>query len=190
MSKADFDLLLEWLGHDGEPTTKYLEIQARLIQLFRFNGCDRPEDLADEVISRVATKIPRLENVAASHIAVFRGFARNVLHEYWNDLAVFDDRIQLGDEVTESAVPNMDTGTKELRAQCLDGCLSKLEAHDRRLLLEYHEYEQGGKIRHRKRMASLRAMTVNALRVRHCRLKADLMRCVVRCCRSADENRI
>jgi hypothetical protein len=187
MSQDDFDRLLQWFGPDrGMSGKKYLETHEKLTRLFHFNGCNRPEDLADEVMNRVAKKPPSLENPNSDHIAVLLGFGRNVLHEYWRERARFDEARDLREEPS-----GMDESTlKELQAQCLDGCLEQLGEDAKYLLLEYHEYEPGEKIRHRKAMAEARHMTLNALRLRACRWKSVLADCVRSCFHSSGATRV
>jgi len=178
MSQEEFDRLLRWLGPDRDSSAKkYLESHERLTRLFYLRGCSRPEDLADEVMDRVAKKPPPLEP-SLDQIAVLLGYARNVLHEYWRQAPFGEDR-------EPSEEPCMDeTVLKETLSRCLDGCRDRLPEDDRHLLLQYHGYEPGGKIAHRQAMAKERQTTLNALRLKVCRLTSVVGECVKRCCES------
>jgi hypothetical protein len=181
MSQGDFDQLLQWFGPDRDISAKkYLETHERLTRLFHIKGCNRPEDLADEVMDRVAKKLPSLRTPDPDHIAVLLGFARNVLHEYWRERAPFEEMSDLSKEPSGTN----ETALKEMRALCLENCLGKLGDNNRYLLLEYYQYETGGKIRHRKAMAEVRDTTLNALRLKACRLKSVVTDCVKRCFQS------
>jgi len=180
LSQDDFDLLLKWFGPDRDASAKkYLEAHERLTRLFRFNGCNRPEDLADEVMDRIAKKPPALDNPNV-HIAVLLGYARNVLREHWRE------RTLVGEERDINEKPSVagETAIKEISGRCLDGCLERLGEADRRFVLEYHKYEPGGKITHRKAMAEKRQTTLNALRLKASRLKSLVATCVKRCVHS------
>jgi DNA-directed RNA polymerase specialized sigma24 family protein len=179
MSQDDFERLLQWFGPDRDASAKkYVDSHERLTRFFHFKGCNRPEDLADEVMNRVASKPPTLRQ-GSDHIAVLLGFAYNVLREYWRE------RERSGEETDQAAPPGIDESTpNEMRAGCLDRCLAMLPEDEKQFLLEYHEYEPGAKIGHRKAMARGQRMTLNALRLKACRLKCAVGDCVERCCQS------
>jgi hypothetical protein len=181
ISQDDFDRLLDWFGPDrGASADQYLAAHCKLTVFLRYNYCNRPEDLADETMNRVAKKLPPIVE-GRGHIDVLRGFARNVLKEYWDD-----DELQLAEEISDQ-VPSptgkpSEIDEKEIRSACLDKCVAALP--ERELLLEYHSYEPGAKIAHRKAMAEARRLTLNALRLKACHLKRAVAECVKRCCQS------
>jgi DNA-directed RNA polymerase specialized sigma24 family protein len=185
MSQEDFDRLLQWFGPDRDASArKYLEAHGKLSRYFRFNYCDCPEDLADEVMNRVARKTPPLWQ-GRSHTDVLLGFAHYVLKEYMRRSACFVDGLGPGEGMNETRRGDFEASAaeeKEIRAKCIDTCLAKLPEGDHQLLLEYHKYERGAKSAHRKAMAEARGITLNALRLKASRLKADLGDCVRRCC--------
>jgi len=182
LSKEAFERLLQWLGPDPEDAgTRYQEAHHRLVKLFGFKGCDCPEDLADEVIDRVAQKLlsgelppQRPEDWTKS----FYAFVKFVHLEYvkgsWRDKCM----------VSVTAPP--EDFNVEHQHRCLYKCLSRLSEDDRKLLLEYHRYERGQKIQHRRLIAHLRHSSTNALRIRVCRLRATLAECMVHCLQSGD----
>jgi len=112
-------------------------------------------------------------------IPMLLGYARNVLREYRSEIIRFDEKRDPNDEVTRVS----DAGV-EVRAQCLEICLQRLDDDDRQLLREYHKYEPGRKIEHRKAMANARQSTLNAIRLKVSRLMSNLRNCVKSCCRS------
>lgn len=187
MSQDDFDRLLQWFGPDrGISGKKYLETHEKLTRLFHFNGCNRPEDLADEVMNRVAKKPPSLSNPNGGHVAVLIGFARKVLHEYWREKALFEE---LSDRCEERSSTD-ETTLKEIMDLCLENCLGRLGDNNKHLLLEYHQYGLGEKVKHRKAMAEDRRTTLNALRLKACRLKSEVGDCVKRCSQSGGTTRV
>jgi DNA-directed RNA polymerase specialized sigma24 family protein len=185
MSQADFDRLLQWFGPDRDASAKkYLETHGNLSRYFRFNYCDCPEDLADEVMNRVARRTPPLWP-GRSHADVLLGFARNVLKEYVRKREIFVDGFGPGEEMSEIGRVDFEARAaeeKEIRAKCIDTCLSKLPEGDHQLLLEYYKYDLGAKCAHRKTMAEARGITLNALRLKASRMKSDLGDCVKLCC--------
>jgi hypothetical protein len=178
LSQDDFDRLLKWFGPDRDVSAKrYLETHERLARLFHFKGCNCPEDLADEVMDRVAKKLPLVGIKSSDHIAVLLGYARNVLREYWREEVSFGEESGL----SQDSLVVDETAHKEARSRCLDSCLGRLSEDDRWTLLEYYKYEPGKKIEHRKTMAERRQTTLNALRLKACRLKFVVADCVKRC---------
>jgi hypothetical protein len=71
-----------------------------------------------------------------------------------------------------------------VRALCLELCLQRLDDNDSQLLRDYHKYEPGRKIEHRKAMANARRSTLNAIRLTVSRLMSNLRNCVKGCCRA------
>jgi len=181
MSPKGFERLLQWFGPDTViSANRYLEAHERLARWFYFKGCNRPEDLADEVVDRVAKKLPP---PCPDHIALLLGYARMVLLEYRRERIHFDEDCDPGEEPSRI----QETALMEVRARCLDDCLGRLGNVDKHLLLEYHQYEPGGKIKHRQAMAEVRHTTLNALRLKVSRLKDVIEECVKRCCQSGDK---
>jgi DNA-directed RNA polymerase specialized sigma24 family protein len=184
MSQDDFYRLLQWFGPDRDASAKkYLEAHGNLTRYFRFNYCECPEDLADEVMNRVARRPPPLWR-GRSHTDVLLGFARYVHLEYLRGREFFVDTPDQGEEIPEAAPTDFETGAeeKERRSRCLDICLAKRPEGDIELLLEYHRYEPGAKSVHRRAMAEARGITLNALRLRASRLKSGVGDCVTLCC--------
>ena len=62
LSQEAFDALLKWLDSDREQAAmKYEDIRKRLIKIFTGRDCVEAEDLADETINRVVSKLDELE---------------------------------------------------------------------------------------------------------------------------------
>jgi hypothetical protein len=181
LSKEAFDRLLQWLGPDAEEAgMKYQETHRKLVRLFGFKGCDCPEDLADEVIDRVAQKLlsgelppKRSEDVTT----VFYGLVKFVHFEHLKESS--RDKF-----MTPIAVPEEIDVEKQHR--CLDRCKGRLDENDRNFLLDYYRYVPGQKIQHRKSIAEQMRLAPNALRIRACRLRSAIKECVVRCVQSGN----
>jgi hypothetical protein len=125
------------------------------------------------------SKVKISESLLKDPVPFLLGYARNVLREYRSEIIRFDEKRDPKDEVARVN----DAGV-EVRALCLELCLQRLDDDDRQLLREYHKYEPGRKIEHRKAMAITRQSTLNAIRLKVSRLMSNLRNCVKNCCRS------
>src|SRR5579864_9164930 len=78
--EKSFDCLLRHLDSDRDCAgRRYEEIRQKLIRFFAWNDCGMQEDLADEVLDRVAL---RLESEAVRDLMAFAwGVARNLVRE-------------------------------------------------------------------------------------------------------------
>jgi hypothetical protein len=181
LSPDDFERLLAWLAPDRDAAaSKYLEIHNRLSQIFRFRGCDCPEDLADVVIDRVANRLAkgRLTSTGCgdAYLPVFLSFTKYVFLEY-----IREKRFQDVPSTDELVEPVNDVIDIERRHHCLETCLQQLSSDDRELLPQYHRYSAGQKITHRQKLAQDRQTTLNALRLKVSRLKSVVEGCVRDC---------
>lgn len=176
LSQELFDRLLQWLGSTPELAgAKYQEAHRRLTRHFGFKGCDCPEDLADQVIDRVARNVTFSSIVPEKdRINVFYRYTKYVYLEYVRSRAPI------------VVVPLSEDIDLEKHYKCLDRCLQELAEPDRHLLLDYYGYAPGQKIQRRQMLAEDRKIALNALRIRVCRLRAALKRCIMSCIRSQE----
>jgi len=84
-SKETFEKLLRWLDPDRDRAgEKYENVRLRLIRIFTCRGCGDVEDLADETINVVASKVDWLiENYHGEPALFFYGVAKNIYHEQY-----------------------------------------------------------------------------------------------------------
>ena len=196
-SKKDWELtvdafrqLLEWLdaGVDsgGE---KYLEMRRRLVSFFDRKNCLAPDDLADETLNRVARRLKEegaITNTTPAHYLYI--VARFVFLEYLRrnetDAVSLDSASQPG-APSVSVAPDSDLQVsreeKEKLLDCLERCLDRLEPENRELILHYYRGEQRAKIENRRALAERLGLTINALSIRACRVRARLEACVSEC---------
>jgi DNA-directed RNA polymerase specialized sigma24 family protein len=163
-----------WLDHDREVAgQRYESIRVALIRLFNFKGFNDPEDLADETINRVATKVPQIQDgYAGNPENYFHGVARNVSREASRRKEIATDTVQ---------PPAFKLPEFSEEYDCLLGCLKFLDADTRDLVLDYHVYKGEDKIANHRTMAEERGITENALRVQVHRMRGRLERCVDDC---------
>jgi len=172
ISREGFDAFLAWLDQDRESAgRKYEDIRRRLVKIFTCRGCICPDELADEVINRVLSKVRELtESYSGDPARYFGGVARNVLHEYVRRRAV--RALPPPPEPPESRSQELD---------CLDACLDEIPTRNRELILRYYEGRKGDRIRNRNEMAHEMGTEQNALRIRVHRIRSAVRRCVGDC---------
>jgi DNA-directed RNA polymerase specialized sigma24 family protein len=163
---------------------EYWRLRDRLIRIFARRGCEVPEDLADETISRVLGRLPDIaESYEGDPVLFVLAVARNVHREYlrrprtvpWLEL----------DKVT--GITQEESSARERASDCLDACLSRLSPTDGRLIREYYRDDEARKIDRRKALAMEQGMEMNTLRVKAFRIRARLARCVFDCSKKRDE---
>ena len=172
LSQECFDALLDWLDSDREQAgIKYEEVRRRLIKIFTGRGCAEAEDLADETINRVSSKLDDIEKeFTGDRARYFYGVANKVHLEYL--------RRKLPQP---PPVPPDDSNLIEQSYSCLEKCIDRLTPENRELLLEYYKAEGRAKIEQRKLLADRLGIAPNALRIRAFRIRAELQECVEDC---------
>jgi RNA polymerase sigma factor (sigma-70 family) len=180
LSQADFDKLLSWLGTDRDQAgEKYESIRQALIELFEAWQCLDPDELADETINRVVTRLDELVLTYSGDPALyFYGVAKMVRKEYFRKTRPMELKETLGGSLDKP------DDEKELLHACLDECLGKLPPKDRDLVLMYYEGDKRKKIDSRKRLGLELDLSGNTLRVRVHRIRATLEQCILRCLRA------
>lgn len=172
LTQDAFDALLNWLDPNRDAAAqKYESIRLRLIKIFACRGCSEAEELADETINRVTSKLPEIQpSFAGEPARYFYGVANKIHLEYLRRRPASPPPDQNGD-AQES----------ELAYKCLDRCVAKLTPANRDLVLSYYQEEKHAKIEHRKLLAATLGIAVNALRIRAHRIRATLEECVRQC---------
>jgi RNA polymerase sigma factor (sigma-70 family) len=191
-SREEVNRLLLRLDPDVTRAWQHYEsIRRRLVKFFEWNQCIGAEDLADEVLDRVAAK-PESEDIRdVAHYAL--GIARYVCLEAYKkmrreshieDLTGGEDSLPGTYDQSTEIVERID---HEHRLTCLKGCLDKLMAGDRELVLQYYSAEEEKQKVHRQKLAERTGVTLGALRVRTNRLREKLEQCVRDCLESRRE---
>jgi len=173
ITREQFDSLLSWLSNDRELAgTKYETIRGGLVRVFVSKGFNDAEDLADETINRVISRLADIrDNYDGEPSRYFHGVARNVLREQMR-------RKEFATEVQAIWVDPQPTSADR---ECLDKCLQMLPAPKRDLILDYYLYEGHEKIEQHKQMAAELAISEGALRVRVHHVRVRLESCVREC---------
>ena len=172
LRQEEFDSLLVWLDADPERAGLiYEKIRRRLITILASRGCSIPEELADEIIDRVARRVADIRETYVGEKALyFLGVMNNVHHEYLKRPA----RLQ-------PAAVDDDVTVKEITHLCLDNCLERLAPHSRSLIERYYAENKHAKIDLRKRIAAEFGISLNTLRLRALRIREKLQACIEQC---------
>ena len=172
LTQDEFDRLLAWLDPDREQAgRRYEEIRRKLIRLFACRGCPEGEDLADETINRVARKVIEIaENWSGDQALYFYAVAHKVHLEYLR-------------KKPTPVLPPPPRPSEEVEREhaCLEQCMQHLPAGNRELVLQYYQKQKKAKIEHRESLAQQLGITLNALRIRACRIRETLFLCVQDC---------
>lgn len=184
-----------------EAAEAYRHLQQRLVRFFHLTAASEPQQLADETINYLAqlaaedaaaTPTGGAENpaiadgqppITRSSRALIFDVAREVLRE---DL----ERGQPDDqEVRErfARTTNAPDPNRESRQAILRSCLSRLSPERRRLLENYYRWSPGHKAEHHSQLAQSFGLSLETLRHRVLRSRAQLESCVRR--RQADTSR-
>lgn len=176
LTKEAFDALLAWLDPNRELAgQKYEDIRRRLVTIFSCRGCAEPEDLADETINRVTSKLSAIKSgFVGNPTNYFYGVANKVHLEY-----------RRRKPVPELPPPASYDENIEKESECLERCMQNLTVENRALLIEYYQDEKQAKINRRKRLAEHMGIAINALRIRAYRVRASLQDCVANCLQEA-----
>lgn len=173
LTRRDLEALLGRLAADREQAAaSYEEIRRRLVWLFAWRLGEAADELADEAIDRVARRLAQGTAIRAERpFAYFRGVARNVAQEMLREC-------QRERQAFAAVLGPGEPAPDDPRLACLESCLDRLPAEQRRLILRYHA---GGGRYGRQRLARELGIPVNALRIRAHRLRRQLADCCAGC---------
>ncbi len=160
-----FEKLLRWLNPDRDKAgEKYEKIRVRLIRVFACRGCCEAEDLADQTVNVVVSKIDWLEaNYVGDPALFFYGVAK---------------KIHPPKPPPIPPPPDPDPPDIERVCSYLDDCLDDLPSSDRDVVLRYHQGDKQEKIKNRKKLAEELKISRNALRIKVCHIHSRLRNCV------------
>jgi DNA-directed RNA polymerase specialized sigma24 family protein len=182
ITSENFEKMLSWLSQDrDEAGRKYEEIRRNLIEIFIWRGCGEAEDMADEVVNRVITKVEEiLLKYNGDPALYFYGVAKKLLmeHQRWQKRhGSLPETLQLPTETNQNEMV-------EIVHDCLARCIQKLRPDDSELILQYYSGERQAKIRNRRGIALKVGIASNALRVRIHRIRVTLEGCIKSCLRT------
>jgi DNA-directed RNA polymerase specialized sigma24 family protein len=183
--------LLEWLDEGVDSRgERYLEMRRRLVAYFDRRNRRSADELADETLNRVGMILDKTGTIAVTPPARYcYVVARFVLLEDFrrDHLHVPLDESRSGEASMARSVsfpePDEAFAIREQRLECLDRCLQNLKPEQRELVIEYYRDARRQKIERRRDLASRLGITLNALAIRACRIRATLEAGVEACCK-------
>jgi RNA polymerase sigma factor (sigma-70 family) len=169
-------LLLKLANEPLEAAARYEALRAKLIFYFRRKSLDFPEDLADEVLDRLARRLA--EGTEIDSLAAFAiGIARFVAQEQ----ASRPFQLQVLEETFFDNIPaDSHTESEEERFTGMEHCLNCMPAADVELLEAYYLGDGGSLIRARKSMAEALGISPEAVRQRVFFIRRRLRQCMER----------
>lgn len=170
LTREAWEALLGRLGSAAE----YEAMRRKLVKFFEWRGARPAEDLADITIDRVARKLGQGEEIRELP-AYFYSVAKLVMLESGRREARESGELP----VQLAAPPEVDASTG--LTECFKECLTRQPAEARRLILDYYEEDKSAKFDHRRQLAERLGVQMNALRIRVCRIRADIEQCIRKC---------
>ncbi len=178
LNQEAFDKLLSVLAEKREEAgEKYLLLRKNLVRFFETRSLLSSDDLADEVINRLAKKLESGEVLENPNIYAI-GIARMVVLETRKKPLEIDELPEI------SVLPeNEEQNEKEEKLKCLENCLQTLPSENRQIIVGYYQGEKRSKIENRQKLANNLGIPQNALRNRAVRLRDKLEGCITSCLR-------
>jgi DNA-directed RNA polymerase specialized sigma24 family protein len=173
-------LLVRLDENPGRAGSRYEELRRRLILFFRLKQPADAEQLADEVLDRVARRVAEGLEILKIEAYVL-GVARFVLRE--QEGTAQSAARALSDLAREQQIEMSDAPadpSSEEHQEALGRCLEELTPADRSMILNYYAAEGSGRINQRQTMARKLGINLNALHNRALRLRKQLEQCVAR----------
>lgn len=185
LSSESLRLFIEYLDPDDARAAaeRYETLRLKLTRCVVWKGCpeSQADALADEVIDRVAAKI-----AAGANIENLNAYACEVLRYVWLEHSRRRREDTAGDDLPEIAVepvvPVLDHPDERLN--CLRKCMNEVVPgdNDRLLIVGYYDADAGKKNKdQRKELAAKLGLTMTTLKVKACRLRAKLEKCINHC---------
>ena len=178
LDQRSLDSLLSAFHPDKEQASyAYEALRERLIRFFEWNRCDTPEDMADETIDRLARRLSANEEKVLDLAKFAVGIARMLIKEHLRE----QDRQEasltaLSEHYDDLAHRNHESAQLEERMAVLEKCLDVVPDASRNLIERYFSAESRAQIQQRQRLAEEYGISINALRNRVMRIRAELER--------------
>jgi DNA-directed RNA polymerase specialized sigma24 family protein len=173
-----FAMLLKALGDSSSRGNQYEKLRSKLIFFFSRRLLRFPEDLADEVLDRLAFRLSQ-----GTEIASIEAFALGIARHVAQEQSARKDLHQGVDNTFFDNIPsNSATQSSEEEIVRMERCLKKLPSSEARLLKSYYLSTTNELIRARRSLAEKLGISQLALRqrvflarqkMRDCMIEAD-----------------
>jgi len=170
MTKDDFEEFLSRLEPDSlSSEARYKRLRKKLSKFFAWRYTADPEELADETISRLVSKLG-----AGEGPSILKPYA----YVYTIALHVFqeDQREKTKQDKITVELIRQDSQAAAYGFDCQKYCFKALSPENRELLKKYYASDES-----RQALAESLGLTLNALRVQVFRLKRGLKKCREKC---------
>jgi DNA-directed RNA polymerase specialized sigma24 family protein len=176
LTSDQLEILLARLSSDREQAGMlYEDIRRRLIEHFSSwqLGVDS-ESLADKTIDRVALRLAQGQVISVENpFRYFRGVARHIVLERYREAKRQNQALDTFAELHPSEPdPEVDP-----HLPCLQKCLGRLSADERRLIFRYFVLAEKNRASRRQRLTQELGIGINALRIRAHRVRRKLRGC-------------
>jgi DNA-directed RNA polymerase specialized sigma24 family protein len=178
LTKASLEKLLLNLDEDRDlAAKKYETLHVGLVKFFSWRGCAFPDENADEVMDRVASRLDGGEEIRnVGQYAI--GVARLLFFEIEKQRQRQETALrQLPREETSKAPSGQDEAVLEY----LRHCLQNLPRQSYQMVIAYYREERGSKIELRKKLAHEMGISSQTFRKRLQRIRSGLEQCVAAC---------
>ena len=186
LSQEGLEALLLCLDSDRQRAAeRYRQLHLKISRLYEWRGCPSPDELADETLDRVASKLEAGVEIHSpeSYIArvaylVFRELVRREQRRRAALQAVKNEPRPIPEELPED----------DQRQRCFDQCLGGIDPAERQHLLRYYEGDKSVKIENRRQLTEDLGVAAGTLRIRMHRIRQRLEKCIRGClARSPEE---
>jgi DNA-directed RNA polymerase specialized sigma24 family protein len=173
------DLLRAFHADREQASHDYQALRERLIRFFQWNRTEMPEELADEVLDRLARRLNLSSEQIQDPVRYAVGIARLLLQEQRRK------NLRREKALAELQQSSLDADRREQerilqqeRAELLQQCLQSLPEQSRELIFRYYDVDEAAD--YRQQMARAYGISINALRNRALRIRMDLERQLAR----------
>jgi DNA-directed RNA polymerase specialized sigma24 family protein len=173
------DLLRAFHADREQASHHYQALRERLIRFFQWNRTEMPEELADEVLDRLARRLNLSSEQIQDPVRYAVGIARLLLQEQRRK------NLRREKALAELQQSSLDADRREQerilqqeRAELLQQCLQSLPEQSRELIFRYYDVDEAAD--YRQQMARAYGISINALRNRALRIRMDLERQLAR----------
>jgi len=184
LTATAFELLLARLNADPSKAAElYEELRLKLTKRFVWKGCleSQADALSDETLDRVAAKLAQ-----GIEVKSLNAYACEVSRFVWLEYQRKNKEEGVGDNLPDVAAPVEFFDEPNERYTCLKKCLPEVASDeaDRQLIIGYYDVPAGEKNKDwRKDLAERLGLTMNTLKVKACRLRDRLEKCINECVR-------
>ena len=187
LTQAAFDGLLAQLDVErGAAGAKYEATRLKLAKFFERRALPSPDDHADEVVNIVARQLEEgkvIENINAYFLAVAKRHVITIARGPEIDSLEDPEALPASGSTPGSGFSDVDElrQIQETRLKYLDHCLEHIGMDQRAVILGYYHDTKQAKIDNRRSLAERLGIDLNTLRIRVCRIRMKLEKCINEC---------